>query len=103
MEKPTTDELRNAITEMDNLAQNAFSEIAIIAELAMESLERPEGYAHPQRLAYAFQTIYSKAMDIENCINATAEGVGCNYKDKAFSRRLEAARKAEEIAISGRD
>lgn len=97
MSKATTEQLRSTITDMDAMAQGAFSEIASMASLALLALEQPGTYATNGRglddVAAMLTAIKSKALDIENCINATAEGVGCNYVDDAQRRRWDAQRK----------
>ncbi|AST27437.1 hypothetical protein [Ralstonia pseudosolanacearum] len=91
-----TQDLRYTINTIDAMSQSGFSEIAAIAGLALSRLETPEGYLHLEDIAYALQAIRNKARDIENCINAEAESVGCNYKDAAQRRRFAAHRAAQE-------
>lgn len=105
MTKATPEQLRNAISEMDGLAQSAFSEIASMAALALLAMEQPGTYANGcamDAIAHVLSAIKSKALDIDNCINATAEGVGCNYVDVDQRRRWDAVREARESAIGGR-
>jgi hypothetical protein len=92
-----TQKLREAIESMDAMSQSGFSEIAAFAGLALSRLETPEGWLNLEDIAYALQAIRSKAQDIENCINWEAEQVGCNYKDAAMCRRLDARRSAEAM------
>lgn len=100
MVTPTTKQLCNAITEMDSSAQNAFGQIRVIAELALASLEKPETYSTLEGLAKVLIAIGEKARSAEDYINATAEDVGCNYKDPAERRRDGARRKASEATTS---
>lgn len=90
MENATIEQLRNAVTEMDGLAQSGFSEIAAIARLALYAMENPMMSNDLDVFAIAFNAIWSKAKDIENCINVTAETVGCNSVDEAQRRRWDA-------------
>lgn len=93
------EKLRETIKNIDNLSQIGFSEIAAIANLALTALKTPDGYRHPQNIAYAFQVIRDKAQDIENCINAEAETVGCNYKDANLElRRVARAQSLAPVA-----
>ena len=92
--KATTEQLCTVINEIDCASQSAFSAIAALCRLALASLETSEGVQDIESLANVFNVICDKAMDTENSINAEAEGVGCHYKDLAFSRRGEARRKA---------
>ena len=92
--KATTEQLCTVINEIDSASQSAFGAIAALCRLALASLETSEGVQDIESLAQLFDVIRDKAMDTENYINAEAEGVGCHYKDLAFSRRGEARRKA---------
>ena len=97
MSNPTSEELRNTISEIDCLAQDAFSKIASMAQLALLAMEQPRTYANGcfmDSIAQMLNAIASEAQNIENCINATAEGVGCNYVDDAQRRRWDAQSKA---------
>lgn len=97
MSNTTPEQLRTAITEMDGMAQSGFSQIAAIARLALAALETPSAYTtNTENIACALQTISGIAFDIENCINCSAEAVGCNYKDEALERRYAARRLAHE-------
>lgn len=89
--------LHIAIEDMDALAQGGFSQICAIAQLALAALQTPEGYRHPENIVQALRAIKSKAEDIDNCINSTAEQVGCNYHDKQLYRRWDAQRAAREV------
>lgn len=99
MATPTTQQLCNAVTEIDTMAQGAFSEIATIAKLALASLETPAAYIDPESMATILKAIWGKAMDAADHINAEAEGVGC--KDPVERRRSDARHKAREAALSG--
>lgn len=99
MAAATPAQLREAITEMDSMAQGAFSEIATMAKLALASLETPKGCDDIESIARVLSFICSKALDAENYINSMAEDVACNYKDQAMQRRWDAKRKAGEVAI----
>ena len=89
------DKLQETIEFMDSLAQQGFSEIAAIARLALGSLQTPEGYLHLENTVQALQVIVDKAQDIDNCVNCSAEEVGCNYIDEKQAQRREARRTAE--------
>lgn len=82
--------LQAAVYDIDALSQCGFSEISGIAKLALVALEHPDGYLHPEIIAQAFSAIWSKAENIENCINSEAEEVGCNYSDQDAERRYSA-------------
>lgn len=88
--------LRNTVEAMDSLAQDGFSEIGAIANLALAMMEQPDGYLHPEIIAQALRTILGKAQDIGNSINCEAGDVGCNYVDESKRRRYAARAKARE-------
>lgn len=103
MATATPDQLREAITSIDEMAQHAFGEIAAISQLALASLETPVGYSTNDHMFCVLTAIANKAGDIENCINSVAEDVGCNYKDLALQRRRDARREADLVrAKTGR-
>ena len=99
MTNQTAAQLRIAISDMDCLSQSGFSSIAAIAKLALAALENPLTCGDIDCIAAALESIRSTAMDVENCINATAEGVGCHYVDAAQRRRWEAKREAESKKV----
>lgn len=88
--------LQGAITDMDCLAQEGFSEIAGIAALALAALEKPHDHIDSEDVAQALRTILSRARDIESCVNVEAEKVGCNYQDPHANRRYVAQGAANE-------
>lgn len=93
---PEVQSLRDAVEVMDSLSQEGFAEISSIAKLALSALETPDGYRHMGNIVNAFKAIWGGADDIQNCINAEAEGVGCNYVDEAQGRRWAAERQARK-------
>lgn len=102
MAAATPAQLRKAITEMDSMAQGAFSEIATMAKLVLASLETPKGCDDIESIAYVLTAIFGKALEAENSINSMAEDVACNYKDQAMLRRWDAKSKADAITAAGR-
>jgi hypothetical protein len=101
----TPQALRGAVEEIDGLSQSGFGEIAAMASLSLLALEQPATYSNGCGLddvADMLTAIWGKAKDMENCINATAEGVGCNSVDAAQRRRWAAQRAANEAKNVGR-
>lgn len=90
MTTPTVNQLRLAVAGMDTTSQGAFTQIATIAKLALAFLETPLAYTDPESIAVALSTILDKAVSAENTINSIAEEVGANFKDPAFTRRIQA-------------
>ncbi|MDR0273980.1 MAG: hypothetical protein LBI48_01295 [Burkholderiaceae bacterium] len=94
------DKLRTAVMNMDSLSQQGCDEIAAIAGLALTCFETTEGYRRLDDVAIALGAIRRKANDTMDCINGEAEGVGCNYVDKAERGRWAAMRAAHEQGIA---
>jgi len=87
---PTVQQLRSAITDMDALAHEGFSQIAAIAKLALTALESANGWQHPEIIARALEAIQGKAEAQNDCINHEAHEVGCAFADAARLRRFKA-------------
>jgi hypothetical protein len=88
--------LRNTVLTMDSVSQDGLSEISAIARMALAMLEQPDGYHHPELIAMALRSIYAKSDLTMDCINATAEFVGCNYIDESLRRRHAARTQAQQ-------
>ena len=95
--------LRQTMTLIDSLAQDGFSEIAAVAKLALAALETPDGYRHPENIAWALSAIWAKAEQIEAFINNEAEKVGCNYVNDSQRRRWDARAAARGQSNSMRE
>lgn len=85
-------QLRDTVTEIDGYAQSGFSQIQALAKLALVSMELPASHHSSDAIAHILDVIAGIAMDFENCINCSAENVGCNYVDEAQRRRRAAQR-----------
>lgn len=104
MSNAKVQELSGTIEEIDGLAQEGFTQIAAMAKLALLSLEQPDTYKNRlglADLATVLSMIRCTAGDFQNCINVTAERVGCNSVDKAQRRRLEAQSLANAVNGGG--
>ena len=77
--------LSAAVEDIDALSQEAFTEIAALARLAVRAIKSGDHDAITDAVI-ALQAIQTRARDGENDINALAEQVGCNYKNP--SRRV---------------
>lgn len=82
--------LQAAVRDMDSVAREGLSEIAAIAKLALSAMESPTDYPAQETIAKIFSAIWSKAENIENCIYAEAESVGCACSCESALRRLDA-------------
>jgi hypothetical protein len=92
--------LGEAIEQIDGLAQEAFSQIAAVAKLALVSMETPS-QVNIETLATALSLIWGKAVDTEAAISCAANSVGFGHKDAAFVRRHAARNGAQIHPISG--
>ena len=100
--KPEAIEVMKLTTRtMDELSQDGFGRIRHLADLALLSLETPEGHRDAEQLAAVLQTISMIANDMESCINSEAESVGCNYLDLSWRRRADARRAFRESKSEG--
>lgn len=105
MSQATPEELRGVITDMDALSHGGFGQIASMARVALLALEQPSTYASASSMnaiAGVLAAIQCKAEDVDNCLNAMAEGVGCNHEDSTQRKRLDAMRKGLKLATDGR-
>ena len=82
--------LQAAVRDMDSVAREGLSEIAAIAKLALSAMESPTDYPAQETIAKIFSAIWSKAENIESCIYAEAESVGCACSCESALRRLDA-------------
>lgn len=82
--------LQAAVRDMDSVARDGLAEIAAIAKLALSAMESSTDYPAQETIAKTFSAIWSKAENIENCIYAEAESVGCACTDESSLRRLDA-------------
>lgn len=93
--RPTSVEihlLTSTIKYMDCLAEDGLEEISSIAQLALASLENPDGYRQTANIANALKSIWLKADLALGHIKCEAEAVGCASTDDAKHRRLNAMR-----------
>jgi hypothetical protein len=91
-ENPEIKGLKRAITQIDELSTNGFSEIAAVAKMALAWMETPRGYNDTEVLAAALKTIWEKADTTENSISYEADQVGCATDHDGLKRRLGAKR-----------
>lgn len=92
IQEQSADGLREVVMAMDELSQDGFGRIKGLTQLALLSLEAPEGHRNTGDLVAALKTIGMIAEDMENCINSEAGSVGCGYQDPAWKRRADARR-----------
>ena len=102
MNKATPEQLRSAITRMDRLAQDTLNGVAAMAQVVLDSMERPEFYRDLETLAQVLSSIVAKARRAEVDINAVAGEVDCSFIDEAMLRRQDARASADAVTIGGR-
>lgn len=76
---PTADLLRDAIRQIDKASQDAFTRIAVLSRSANRLIGTGDIVSAKQELSTLLGLMQELAEDAENTINATAEGVGCNW------------------------
>ena len=82
MSTHTSTDLQSTIESIDSLSQYGFSRISSIAKIAIMALESPtQNLKTPENIRNALSAIAGMADDVENCINAEAESVGCDHKE----------------------
>lgn len=94
---PTTEELRQAVEEIDATSQEAFSEISAVARIALTALTTPAGANQLRDIARALTLIARVAEDSKNSINVEAETVGCNHVDIEDAHRAMAIHRAHTM------
>lgn len=85
------EKLQQAITNMDSLSQDGFSEIAAIARITIKALEGGACVRPIEDVIKILDIIWAKANDIENCINGEAEDVGCHYMSETTKQEINEA------------
>ncbi|MEC5640740.1 hypothetical protein [Citrobacter koseri] len=73
--------LRAAVTDMDNLSQTAFKQIAAISTLLLYWLKTPQGQVNTDITVEALNCITYLAQSTCENIGYEADGVGCAYDD----------------------
>jgi len=92
--------LRGAVTKMDRLSHEAFSEILMLARCALVALAGPES-PRVANATEALQAIARRASEADNDINAIAEAVGCDHVDGDHPCQLDAACAAARATQGG--
>lgn len=82
--------LTSTIEYMDCLAEDSLEEISSIAQLALASLETPDGYRQLANISNALKSIWVRADLALAHIKCEAEAVGCANTDDAKHRRMNA-------------
>lgn len=93
MSAPTVidaDKLRAALTDVVCLSEEALRRVASISEMALLSLETPEGHLRPWLLVDALRAILEAAHEASNNVSVEASQVGVTDVNSA-SRKWELA------------
>lgn len=80
--------LRTALTDIDELAQQGFSEIQTLAQLALAALDTPEGRGDAEIVGHALTMIHNTAERFVDCIGAKAEAAHAPYASSVRSATL---------------
>jgi len=101
MKNPDIEALRSTLRLVDNVSNDSFGRIkslCAVALLAMEQHRKPVDMEHLARILVHIEVVCD---DARNCINYEAETVGCDYKDEAWLRRIDARAAWREAARAG--
>jgi hypothetical protein len=90
MTTPSIDALRSTLELVDNMSQDAFGRIKSLCKVALIAMEQQSRPVEMEDLAQILKQIEQASEEAENCINVEAESLGCNYKDQAWYRRIDA-------------
>lgn len=90
MSKPSIDALRSTVELLDSVSQETFARIKALCKVTLLSMEQHARPVDMEDVARVLMQIEQAADEAENCINGEAENVGCNYKDEAWIRRIDA-------------
>lgn len=90
-----------ALSDMATIALTALNEIAVVARLALDHMETPQGSGSASELiAGAMEAILVRAEIVHNDIDCLAEDAGCPFEPRRQARR-SAAGAAGAPAIGG--
>lgn len=95
--------LENAVNVMDCYSQNGFDSVEATLGLIKTALQFKETYS-PAGICKIMDSIDSAlyvCTDMRNCINGTAEDVGCNHSDERQGDGHRAAIQAMTEALKG--
>ncbi len=90
--------LASAIESMDGLAEEGLTGIFSIAQLALESLETPDGYTRLHNVINALIAIRGIADTTQRNIKGEAEFVNCQCASDAKQKRLDAQQAHQQAA-----
>lgn len=82
--------LCGSIQMMDAYAQESLKKISAVASLAIKSLETPGGHHNTEAIAQVLTLIDHEAYELQDRISCEAETHGCQWRDEAEQRRLDA-------------
>lgn len=75
---------------VDSVSQDAFSRIKSLCKVALLAMEQQGRPVDMEDLAQVLKQIEQASDEAEGCINSEAESLGCNHKDQAWYRRIDA-------------
>lgn len=90
MAMPKSDELRQTVCLIDQVAAEALSRIDGVCALALLAMQQHQSPVHMEHIAQLLLQVRALADEAQNTISVEAERVGAMYKDKAWRRRLDA-------------
>lgn len=90
MNTPSIDALRSTLELVDSVSQDAFRRIRSLCAVTLLAMEQQGKTLDMEHLAQVLKQIEQASDEAHNYINSEAEGVGCNYKDERWHRRIDA-------------
>lgn len=90
MKTPSIEALSSTLELVDSVSQDAFCRIKSMCKVSLLAMEQRGRELPMEDLAQILRQIEQASDDAENCITHEAESLGCNYKDRAWSRRMDA-------------
>jgi hypothetical protein len=78
-DEPGVRDLRQAITDIDEIANHACEQIQAISSVSACVLKSPHHVARDADIASTLGVVIHLAADLANTINSMAEDLGCNH------------------------
>lgn len=86
-----------AVGNLHAIATLELEQIAAIARLALQYMQAPDAYRHPEPIAQALQAITDKAEMAADTVAGVAERAGSNWQDRDQYARMRAQDEAQDL------
>lgn len=91
-------DLEGTVVDMQNLADEALSQVDGVAHLALMAMETPDAYRFPESFAAAWRAVRFVSQINRSCLDGQAEAAGCEIRETAADRRMAARLAAKNYA-----